>query len=263
MMPFYSNGSRMSIVSGVTYMMNGKGSITVPFQIPESGNSLTDVIDKTKPMNSNNLTVIPEGLSKLFKVDIYTGIFLFCCLIFAIYYAIISIIEVNYSHGEQELYKNAFDSSISNTELKNSFGPIFKNANISSIPIAFLTAFSFPNILINLSGEGFKLFLSPLPILFLTGVILFKAFIFWQEAKGFLNNLIRRRCEECFEMDTYKIIDKVFVRTDTTTTNHYKTTTYNNGQKSTQHTGSSTVKHDVHDYTYECQNCKFTFKVRY
>lgn len=259
MMPFYSDGTRMNLAMGVKVIMNGKGKVTAPYVTPSSGEALTEIENDQEKFAHNEVMVIPEVLSKLLKVDAVTGILLFVCLISAIYNAIVAAMEVPYSKSEKVIYKNAFDSSISNEDFEKSFVPIFKPPLVNSIIIGTSTTLILPSLLASIGSNKPELYIDPV-LLLIFGLFAFKAFKYRREARGLLNNLLNRRCPQCYEMDTIKIVDKQYVRTDKTIIKHYRTTTFSDGSQKKSQTGTSTKTHDVHDYTFECQSCGYSFK---
>ena len=81
-------------------------------------------------------------------------------------------------------------------------------------------------------------------------------------SKGYLKHLLTRRCSQCFNMDTYALIDKKYVKTEVTEISKYETKTNSYGATSRKKVSSRTEKVDIYDFTYKCENCGHQFVVR-
>lgn len=251
MMPFYSDGSRMNILDGSTALMNEKGKITTPYEIPKSGPSHTKIKNKRKPLKKNAMTYVGYVISDIFNVDVYTGFLLFICLLAMMYNMVIEINEISFSVVERKLYKNAFNTEISNDAFKNSFSQVAKPAYISALIVSTFASLSFPTLLFNFGKDKVGFFFHPALLVFVA-LFMIKAIKNGRAAKGFHETLTLRRCSNCSKMDSVAVTNKEYVRTDTTTRDHYKINS--DGSRGKTIKTESSV-HDVHKYEITCENC--------
>lgn len=263
MMPFYSDGSRMDLITGLaTVLLQEEGSFTAPYDRPEGGEAYTS---KPPPgpesdfyLDDEGAWGIPAAVGEVLMVDNITAAVLFLLVLMMVFSFIINAFDAPFIISEKVLYKAAFNPKLSNTALRATFIP----AILPPVLINSVAAFVLGTILINISvsdfeGQGFEVFgivihsfaLAAIPATaFFWGPQIFRT-------RRFLAGLLSRRCRKCFHMDTVRVIDYKYVRTDVTTTTYYKTDSHG----SRVNTRSSKSEHDVYDYTYECSNCGDTF----
>lgn len=264
MMPVYSNGERMGIVDGVGSWMEGEVVLTAPFQ-PAGPESVSEHEQPPETVPLNSWTEVPVRLGESVGLNRSTSMVIMLLALLMFLSLLVNTFQLPFVPLEKALHRDAFDPSVSNKKLKGSLLSRLLPALVVSLVWAAVLIVGGLNLLVSeqspeetmvlgfvvhpymLIGIGF-LMTYPLRHAFSTG--------------RFLRGLLSRRCAQCFHMDTTVIVDKEYVRTDVTTTTYYKTTHYQNGGSSRRKTGESTSKHDVYDYTYECQNCGYRFGMR-
>lgn len=270
-MPFYSDGTRMNLVDGLSsVLMEEQGSFTKPFARPDGGEALTQ---KAAPAPGDEFFLddeagwgVPAKVGGWLRVDNTTAFILVILLAMMLINMISGFMDMPFAFTERSLNTMAFNPKISNSVLKASFLPVTAPAIIINVLISLVMGVLLLNVMVSdFEGQGIEILgivLHPYSLY----MVLFFA-LFWGKdifsSHRFLNNLLSRRCSQCFHMDTTVIIDKQYVRTDVTTTTTYREKTDSLGHKSRTQTGQSTSSHDVYDYTYQCQNCGYTFKSRY
>ncbi len=265
-MPFYSNGERMNIIQGIgTVLLQKQGSFTIPYVKPENGEAYTE-IDPIGPDNKYYIDEktffgIPYNIGNFLKVDLYTASVLFLMIIMTLFSFLLTLYEIPFYIAEKFFYKAAFKPKNTNQALKGIYGIQIVQASIICFLSTFIVIFIFLNLATSEGGEGTTKILG---IYFNPKMLIIAALFCWFwvkyifQAKRLLNNLISRRCTSCFHMDTIKVIDTEYVRTDKVTKTWYKK--HSNGSK--KQVSQNSWNEEIYDVTYECQNCGFSFKRR-
>ncbi len=251
MMPFYSDGTRMNLLDGSSALLSKDAKTTAPYDIPESGPALTDYTNNREPIARNALSSIGYAISDIFKVDIYTGIVLFICMLGMLYSLVIEINKLPFSMAERKFYKNAFNPDIDNNKFEKSFGTISGPAYLSAILVSTVVSLSFPTILFNFGKDKAGIIIHPILLVFII-ILMVKALREGSRAKNFHKTLVRRRCENCCNIDCFRIAGKEYVRTDTRTKEHYNLNSDGSRGRTTRTEHS---EHEVYKYTVICESC--------
>ncbi len=268
MMPFYNDGSRMGLLDGLeTVFLEKAGGFTAPYNIPKQDHkAFTNIEPIEEVIPNEGYFIFVNQFSEKLQITRSTGAVIFLIAILMIFSFVIGIFEFPFTFSEKKLYKDAFNTKISNTRLRVGFLPTIMPAMLVDLVLATIISVGFFNMF-ELKGEeeAFRIMgLRIYPFMFIAiAFFMFYAVKHAFSARKFLKNLLSRRCEKCFHMDTTIVIDKEYVRTDVTTTTHYTTSTAASGVTSRKKTGESTNEHDVYKYTYQCQNCGYTFKQQF
>jgi hypothetical protein len=264
MMPVYSNGERMGLVEGVTSWMEGETVLTAPFQ-PAGPSSVSQEEKPAELLPLNSWTEGPDRIGRSVGLNRTTSMVIVLLSLLMFLSLLVNTFQLPFVPLEKALHRDAFEPSVSNRKLKASLVPRLLPALVVSLVWASALIVGGLNLLVSEQSPEETVVLGfvvhPYMLIgigFLMTYPLRHAF----SARRFLRGLLSRRCAECSHMDTMAIVDKEYVRTDVTTTTYYKTTHYQGGGSSRRKTGENRTKHDVYDYTYECQNCGYRFGMR-
>jgi hypothetical protein len=244
--------------------MDGEVVLTAPFQ-PAGPESVSQDEKPAELLPLNSWTEVPDRIGGRVGLDRTTSMVIVLLALLMFLSLLVNTFQLPFVPLEKALHRDAFDPSVSNKKLKGSFLSRLLPALLICLAWAAVLIVGGLNVLVSESSPDETVVLGfvvhPYMLIgvgFLMTYPLRHAF----SAGRFLRGLLSRRCDECFHMDTTVIVDKEYVRTDVTTTTYYKTTHYENGGSSRRKTGESTSKHDVYDYTYECRNCGYRFRMR-
>lgn len=262
-MPFANDGSRLNLLSGTLEMMENGAKATIPFR---SGN--TESYTEHEPNivfpeeDRNSLTGIVIDTAKILMVDDGTAGILILIVIAMVWSLVLGIYALPYTKVEKDMKTAAFNTKNTSSDLwkevSSKSGPALLFGLIVSIILTFilLGKLRFED---GLPGGFIFLGLNFHPYM-LVGLAFFMSWSVKElfKTRGYVRHLLTRRCRDCNTMDQIQLIDKKYVRTESTTTTKYKE--YSNGHK--ENISSSTVKVDIYDFTYECQNCGSKFVVQ-
>jgi hypothetical protein len=263
-MPTYSNGTRMGIIDGATAIYEGEAKPTVPFEEP-GPESTTLRTQPPEEVPINWMTETPIAIGALVGLNRESSIVIVAIAVLMVFSLAMNAFQVPFVPVERKLNKDAFKPKISNAALSMSLTSMNATALLVCLAYAAVLIVGGMNLLTTDPGEDGVVFmgLALHPIMLLgIGLLMIRPIRYAFSSRRFLSGLLSRRCDKCYHMDTTRVIDKEYVRTDVTTTTYYQTKHYSNGGSSRRKTGESTSSHDVYKYTYECANCGHRFRIQ-
>lgn len=261
MMPAYSNGVRMGVLDGIASALDGEAKLTAPFQ-PAGPGSISSQTQPPETLPLNWMTETPDRLGRLVGLNRNTSMVIALLALLMFFSLLVNAFQLPFVPIERGLHKDAFNPQISNAALRGSLRPKVAGALGISAVYASVLVIGGLNLLTSDPGSDgvvvMGLAIHPYMLIGI-GLMLLYPIRHGLSSRRFLLGLLSRRCANCYHMDTTSVVDRRYVRTDVTTTTHYRTTRYQDGSTSRRKTGESTSSHDVYDYTYECSNCGHRF----
>ncbi len=258
-MPFYSNGRRMEPWHGIETMYKGEAKPTFPFAGP--GPEHITEMEAPETEGSSPLFMIPANIGGLVGIPPYTSALLAMLGIYILFKVVLNGFELPFDRVKENVKALAFDRSISNDALISRHNTLRIQALLISLAVA--TAVMLPVPAFVYYNEAGKTVLNwgGLFAPFRVGMILFFMAFAVKHSFGTrpaLNELLDRRCPQCFRMDTMSVVASDLLNSEEMTMNKYNQ--YSNGRR--VKTGSYDFTRNRYEMKVQCSECGYWFTYR-